>query len=411
MAKLIITEQNRDKIYEVLDLELTIGAGPGVELHLRDPHVEPRHLLMRAGETGFHIVDLETKAGTFVNGRAVNEHVLSNGDVIEVGSTKLTYIGPGPERPMRPSAAPPVPLRPSRDWRRRGTLGDQLGPVGRTLVVIAIFAGAIIVGTWAISESTASHESFRERLRDATAAIEHPGPRGFEAAAETLETARRVASTATHRAEVDALEKRLAAAREAAAERDRRERSAAAWAHIERVARADPGDAARIRDLGVRYLDDLGAHALPEEAGVRALLAGLPRLPVRQRAIVSRAFVEAESSLERGEYRRAALAIERADLLVRSLYSEEFERLMQDIRRESLAAAASRKAAVRDALRDGDAPRARSLAAATLEQLVWSTLDESLAELPQGAGESAAAERDARELLRALLAERRRPSK
>ncbi|MCA9320787.1 MAG: FHA domain-containing protein, partial [Planctomycetes bacterium] len=108
MAKLIITEDGRDKIYEIVDDEFSIGSGAQAGLRLRSEEVSPLHVTIRKSREGFRLVDLESKTGTKVNGHAVNEHVLTNGDTIELGDVKIAYIGAsgaGAAKRRKPAAA------------------------------------------------------------------------------------------------------------------------------------------------------------------------------------------------------------------------------------------------------------------------------------------------------------------
>ncbi len=68
-----------------------IGRMPDCAVPLSDPQVSRRHAEVRRDEFGFRVVDLGSTNGTQVNGVAVKEHPLAEGDVIVVGATSLRY--------------------------------------------------------------------------------------------------------------------------------------------------------------------------------------------------------------------------------------------------------------------------------------------------------------------------------
>ena len=74
---------------ETFDRDLIrIGTAPGCTLRfsaVKDPVVSPHHAQIRFENCEFLLTDLGSAAGAFVNGRQVNEVILQNGDIIEVG--------------------------------------------------------------------------------------------------------------------------------------------------------------------------------------------------------------------------------------------------------------------------------------------------------------------------------------
>ena len=70
-----------------------IGRLRECEVCLADVNVSREHAeIVREGE-GWAIADLDSTNGTFVNGERVQRAVLKDGDIIEVGATRLTYHG------------------------------------------------------------------------------------------------------------------------------------------------------------------------------------------------------------------------------------------------------------------------------------------------------------------------------
>jgi hypothetical protein len=68
-----------------------IGRSSGCDIVLDDPNVSRRHAEIRRIGEGYSLVDLGSTNGTEVNGQRVGETSLMNGDVIGVGTTRLTF--------------------------------------------------------------------------------------------------------------------------------------------------------------------------------------------------------------------------------------------------------------------------------------------------------------------------------
>jgi Protein of unknown function (DUF3662)/FHA domain len=70
---------------------LVIGRLPECDIPIPDPNVSRRHAEIRPTGFGFTIADLGSTNGTRVNGVAVSEHTLVDGDVITVGGSRIRY--------------------------------------------------------------------------------------------------------------------------------------------------------------------------------------------------------------------------------------------------------------------------------------------------------------------------------
>ncbi len=70
----------------------TIGRSPEADIFLDDVTVSRRHarLLRRAG--GFSIEDEGSLNGTYVNRRRVDSKILEDGDEVQIGKYKLTFL-------------------------------------------------------------------------------------------------------------------------------------------------------------------------------------------------------------------------------------------------------------------------------------------------------------------------------
>jgi FimV-like protein len=156
--RLVISAADREVVHEILDDVTLIGRDHTCAVRLRDPLVSPVHCEIRRVEGGFKVVDLESREGTVVNGRPVNQHFLRNGDTIRLGEVRLSYLGPSSRQPAPP--APPVPMRslpvgdngePRRFYRHEGRRRSHAPQV-----LLALLGGAAAVGlvVWALARTS-----------------------------------------------------------------------------------------------------------------------------------------------------------------------------------------------------------------------------------------------------------------
>lgn len=98
---------------------LVLGSEAGCGAVLTGDGVSPEHAEVRAGDGEFTVIDLESRAGTRVNGRYVNQHTLIEGDVIQIGDHELTFRAGVVARAAPPPAAVPA-ARPVRSPAKAG---------------------------------------------------------------------------------------------------------------------------------------------------------------------------------------------------------------------------------------------------------------------------------------------------
>ena len=73
-----------------LDRSLVIGRRPDCDLVLRDDSVSGHHARFGWSGDGWHVEDLGSRNGTYVNGRAVKSSVaLHSGDAVRIGTATL----------------------------------------------------------------------------------------------------------------------------------------------------------------------------------------------------------------------------------------------------------------------------------------------------------------------------------
>ena len=78
--------------FNVTGERMTIGRSPEAEVFLDDVTVSRNHALLVRRRDGLYIDDLGSLNGTYVNRRRIESHRLANGDELQVGKYKLTYL-------------------------------------------------------------------------------------------------------------------------------------------------------------------------------------------------------------------------------------------------------------------------------------------------------------------------------
>jgi pSer/pThr/pTyr-binding forkhead associated (FHA) protein len=90
--------------FQLSSPRVTIGRRLDNDLVLDDTHVSRRHVHLVARHGHYLLEDLDSTAGTRVNGRRVMEHYLKPGDVITIATNELIY---GEDRGGPPDGTPP----------------------------------------------------------------------------------------------------------------------------------------------------------------------------------------------------------------------------------------------------------------------------------------------------------------
>ena len=80
------------ELFNVAGEKLTIGRSPDAEVFLDDVTVSRNHALLVRRADGLYIDDLGSLNGTYVNRRRIESHRLTDGDELQVGKYKLTYL-------------------------------------------------------------------------------------------------------------------------------------------------------------------------------------------------------------------------------------------------------------------------------------------------------------------------------
>jgi len=73
--------------------QMRIGRSPEAEVFLDDVTVSRNHALLVRRRDGLYIDDLGSLNGTYVNRKRIESHKLQDGDELQVGKYKLTFLG------------------------------------------------------------------------------------------------------------------------------------------------------------------------------------------------------------------------------------------------------------------------------------------------------------------------------
>jgi Nif-specific regulatory protein len=92
-ARLIIERAGREPFEFPLSGVASVGRGATNDVPLDDPAASRRQSLIRADEDGYLVSDLGSANGTFLNAsRVLAPARLENGDLITIGSTRITFL-------------------------------------------------------------------------------------------------------------------------------------------------------------------------------------------------------------------------------------------------------------------------------------------------------------------------------
>ena len=80
------------EVFDVSGERMRIGRSPDAEVFLDDVTVSRNHALLVRRRDGLYVDDLGSLNGTYVNRHRIESHRLANGDELQVGKYKLTYL-------------------------------------------------------------------------------------------------------------------------------------------------------------------------------------------------------------------------------------------------------------------------------------------------------------------------------
>lgn len=139
--------------------EISAGRDPEHAICLTDRSASRTHFLLQITAAEVRLIDMGSKNATRVNGEPVHEHVMRDGDVIEVGRTRLQYVAEEPADgaapPLPGFAAPRLPPDESPLVRAARRLAAAESAVGAAdeLVALAVACTAASSGVIALLEA------------------------------------------------------------------------------------------------------------------------------------------------------------------------------------------------------------------------------------------------------------------
>lgn len=87
---LVVSGLDQGKTFSLQNKVTTIGREEA-DIFLSDPFVSRRHAQISRKKQQYFLQDLNSTNGTLVNNQAANGHLLSDGDIIEIGYTTLVF--------------------------------------------------------------------------------------------------------------------------------------------------------------------------------------------------------------------------------------------------------------------------------------------------------------------------------
>jgi transcriptional regulator with GAF, ATPase, and Fis domain len=88
----VISGPSKGTVVRLKSDQLSVGRDSTNHLCLRDRAVSRRHFTISKTDVAFHLVDLDSHNGTFVNGIPVRRKLLGHGDTIRVGRCELVFL-------------------------------------------------------------------------------------------------------------------------------------------------------------------------------------------------------------------------------------------------------------------------------------------------------------------------------
>ena len=94
-ATLVIRSGGRaGETYEITAKRTTIGRHPDADIFLDDVTVSRNHAVIAKEAKSFVISDANSLNGTYLNRKRIEKQALADGDELQIGKFKLTFIAP-----------------------------------------------------------------------------------------------------------------------------------------------------------------------------------------------------------------------------------------------------------------------------------------------------------------------------
>jgi hypothetical protein len=91
VSRLILVTDGRETSFPLTGDTYTLGRHKNNDISVADPKVSSFHARIDRSPHGFVLVDLNSRNGTFVNGKRIESGVLKTGDEVRLGTARLLY--------------------------------------------------------------------------------------------------------------------------------------------------------------------------------------------------------------------------------------------------------------------------------------------------------------------------------
>lgn len=88
----VVTGYGKSFIHDLLQDVITIGRSKGNDIALFDHTVSRRHAKLGKIPDGYLLTDLDSRNGTSVNGSRITSRILKHHDLVEIGTSTLTFL-------------------------------------------------------------------------------------------------------------------------------------------------------------------------------------------------------------------------------------------------------------------------------------------------------------------------------
>ena len=88
----MVSGPSKGTVVRLAGVQLSVGRDSANDLCLHDRAVSRRHFTISETDAAFHLVDLDSHNGTFVNGIPVRRKLLGHGDTIRAGNCELVFL-------------------------------------------------------------------------------------------------------------------------------------------------------------------------------------------------------------------------------------------------------------------------------------------------------------------------------
>src|SRR6185503_13916575 len=119
--------------YRLDKAAVIVGSGEACNIRVPDAGLVTRHCQILKMENGYVLRDMSGEVGTYVNGKKVKEHLLTDRDLIQVGKERFTFSESAGENTARVavSVAPPPAAKPPTARASSGSTGRVGGNTSR----------------------------------------------------------------------------------------------------------------------------------------------------------------------------------------------------------------------------------------------------------------------------------------